>query len=127
MIQIGSFLNIIDNSGAKTAQCLKIINSGYKQRYAGIGDVLLVSVKSINLSKTSKVKKGNLYKAVLIKTKNFLLDDSFFNYRKFYDNSIVLINNKNKLLGTRIFSQIPKMFKKTRFLKLISLSSGLIK
>jgi large subunit ribosomal protein L14 len=125
MIQTGSYLNIVDNSGAKKAYCIKILNSGYRQRYASIGSVILVSIKSVRFSKTIKVKRGGLHKAVLLKTRNKIYSYSF-NYKKYYENSAVLIHNKqNKLLGTRIFSFIPKYFKYTKFLKLITLSFGI--
>jgi large subunit ribosomal protein L14 len=125
MIQIGSYINILDNSGAKKAFCIKILNSGYNQRYAYIGSIILVSIKSIRYAKNIKIKKGGLHKAVLIKTK-FKMFSHSYNYKKYYENSAVLLHSKqNKLLGTRIFSFIPKYFKYTKFLKLTTLSLGL--
>jgi large subunit ribosomal protein L14 len=124
MIQTGTYLNVIDNSGAKRVNCIKILNTGYKQRYAKIGTIILVSIKSVRFSKNIKVKKGELCYALIIKTKTKSLNYS--TYRKYFDNAVVLLNKKNnKLLGTRIFSTIPKEFKYTKFLKCISLSSGI--
>jgi large subunit ribosomal protein L14 len=122
MIQSGTFLNAVDNSGAKKLLCIKIINGGYKQRYANIGSTILVSVKAVRFSKTIKVKKGELHKAIIIKTKAPL--SGFLNYKKYFENSAVLLNKKNKLVGTRIFGFIPKTFKYSKYLKIISLSSG---
>jgi large subunit ribosomal protein L14 len=124
MIQQGSILNVIDNSGAKKLMCIKILNAGYKQRYAKIGDTILVSVKSIRFSKNIKIKKGDLCKAVIVKTKKGAFSFSS-NYKSFVENAAVLLNKQNKLLGTRIFGTIPKQFKYSRYLKLTTLSSGL--
>ena len=126
MIQKESYLSIIDNSGAKNVSCLKIY-SGNESRYAYIGDVVLVSVKNLRAKRRSsaKVKKGELAKALVIRTKtplNFFNGDSL----SFFENSAVLLNKNNKLLGTRIFGVIPKFFRRTRFLKICSLSLGLV-
>jgi large subunit ribosomal protein L14 len=123
MIQSGTFLNSLDNSGAKKLICIKILNSGYKQRYASIGSTILVSIKTIRFSKNVKVKKGELHKAIVIKTKK----ESFssLNYKKYFENSAVLLNKKNKLIGTRIFGFIPKKFKYSKYLKLLTMSSGI--
>jgi len=126
MIQVGTYLNVADNSGARSVACIKVLK-GYKQRYAVLGDLILVSVKSIRTKRrlSSKVKKGELFKALIIKTKlsnNFFFGDSL----KFSENSVVLLNKNNKNLGTRIFGSIPKILRYTKFLRLASLSSGLI-
>ncbi len=125
MIQSGSYLNILDNSGAKRVFCIKIINCGFKQRYAGIGAIILVSVKKIKFAKNNKVKKGEICRALVVKIKKqrYL---SFRNYITFSENAAVLLNKKNKLLGSRILRKIPKYLKYTRFLKLASLAPGLI-
>jgi large subunit ribosomal protein L14 len=123
MIQSGTFLNSLDNSGAKKLICIKILNSGYKQRYAPIGSTILVSIKTIRFSKNVKVKKGELHKAIVIKTKKETF--SSLNYKKYFENSAVLLNKKNKLIGTRIFGFIPKKFKYSKYLKLLTLSSGI--
>jgi large subunit ribosomal protein L14 len=77
----------------------------------------------VRFSKNVKVKKGELHKAIIIKTKTPLLYS--LNYKKYFENSAVLLNKKNKLVGTRIFGFIPKKFKYSKYLKLISLSSGI--
>lgn len=124
MIQSGSFLNVIDNSGAKKLMCIKILNSGYKQRYARIGSMILVSIKSIRFSKSLKVKKGEIHRAIVVKTKSSKFYPTL-NYKNYFENAAVLLTKQNKLLGTRIFGIIPKELKYSRFLKLATLASGL--
>ena len=125
MIQNGTFLNVIDNSGAKIAYCIRIV-SGYKKQYGYIGDTVLVSVKTLRAKRrsTSKVKKGELYKAVLISSKASLQLNAGESL-KFFNNSIVLLNKQNKLIASRITSPVPKIFRYTKFLKIASISSGL--
>ncbi len=124
MIQVGSYLKIIDNSGAKVGFCIRILDSGYRQRYATTGSIILVSIKSLRVSKTSKVKKGEIHRAVVLKTKSKSYSFSS-NYKYYFENAIALLNKQNKTLGTRIFSKIPKTFKHSKFLKLASISFGL--
>ena len=126
MIQNGSYLNIIDNSGGKIAYCIKVV-SGYKSRYAKIGGIIVVSIKSLRSKRrsTSKIKKGEVYKAVIVRTRQYqknLLGDSI----NFFENSIVLLNKQYKFIGTRIFGSVPKMLRYTKYLKVASLSSGLV-
>jgi large subunit ribosomal protein L14 len=125
MIQNGTFLNVIDNSGAKTVFCIKVL-SGYRKRYAGIGDKIIISVKKLRLKRRaqSKVKKGDIFPAIIVRTKvtsPFLYGDKL----SFSENSVVLLNKQNKLIGTRIFGVMPKSFRYSKYLKLISLSSGI--
>jgi large subunit ribosomal protein L14 len=126
MIQSGSFLNIIDNSGAKDICCIKV-SKGYRRRYAQIGDVITASIKNIRKNKkiNSKVKKGEVVKALIVRTR-FNMTSKFNERFKFFENSAVLINKQNKLIGTRIFGAISKQFKYTKYLRIASLSSGLI-
>jgi len=108
----------------KKILCIKILNAGYKQRYASVGSLILVAIKSIKVSPALKVKKGEMHKALLIRTKTFK-KMSAYNYNKYFENSVVLLNKQNKILGTRIFGKIPRCFKTSKFLKLITLSAGL--
>jgi large subunit ribosomal protein L14 len=124
MIQSGTFLRAIDNSGAKNLECIKIVNSGYKQRYANIGSLILVSIKSLKKNSISKVQKGELHRALIIRTKTKKFSYSF-NYRNYFENSAVLLNKQNKLIGTRIFGSVPRELKYSKFLKLISTSAGI--
>jgi large subunit ribosomal protein L14 len=124
MIQQGSYLEVIDNSGAKKVMCIKIINTGYKQRYARVGSLILISVKSTRSSKILKVKKGDMYKALIVRTKAKSFS-KVYNFKQNFENAAVLLNKQYKLLGTRIFGKIPKQLKFSKFLKLTTLSSGL--
>lgn len=124
MIQAGSHLNVVDNSGAKKVLCIKILQAGFKQRYASIGNMILVSIKSVKFSDNLKVKKGELHRALIIRTK-IQQYSLISNYKKYYQNSVVLLNKKHKNIGTRIFGLIPKKFKYSKFLRLTSISSGL--
>lgn len=126
MVQNNTVLNIIDNSGAKIVECIKVY-SGYKRRYAYVGDTILVTVKSLRSKRRgiSKIKKGELYKALIIRTK-FKKTLSTGDSIRFKENSAILLTKQNKFVGTRIFGSVPKIFKKTKFFKLITLSSGLI-
>lgn len=126
MIQTNTYLNVIDNSGAKNVSCIKVA-PGYKKRYASIGDIITVSVKNLRSKRraTSKVKKGEVLKALIVRTKSNLKDYSGKTVN-FFENSVVLLNNKNRLIGTRVFGVIPKIFRFTKHLKIASLSVGLI-
>jgi len=127
MIQKGTYLNVADNSGAKKVCCIHV-SGGYRKRYAKEGDVVIVSVKSLRSKRreVSKIKKGDILKALIVKTK--LYRPSYSDEAvSFFENSVVLLNNQNKLLGTRVFGPIRKSFRYTKFLKVLSLASGVIK
>jgi large subunit ribosomal protein L14 len=126
MIQQQTKVKVRDNSGAKLVKCIKVLG-GFKKKKAFTGDLIIVSIiKLRNKFKiTSKVKKGELYKAIIIRTnkknkKNKKKDGS---YSYFFENSICLLNNQEKPIASRIIGPIPKQFKKTR-LKLINIASG---
>lgn len=127
MIQIGTQLKVIDNSGSKTAVCFKII-FGYKKRYAFIGNLIMVSIKKLRNKRRSisKTKKGEVHIGLVVRTKNSV---KYFNgdNLNFFENSIVLLNKKNKLIGTKIFGSVPIFLRYTKFLKIASLSSGFCK
>jgi len=125
MIQTGTYLNVIDNSGAKKVYCIKII-SGYRKRYAALGDLILVSIKNLRTKRRSisKTKKGEIVKALIVRTKKGSKSLSG-EHLCFLQNSVVLLNNQHKLIGTRIFGSLPKFFRYTKFFRLLSLSSGL--
>lgn len=118
MIQTETKLNVADNSGAKLLLCIKVLG-GSKRRYASVGDVVVVSVKEA--MPNSKVKKGDVVKAVVVRTKKEIrrIDGS---YIKFDDNSAVLINQQNEPIGTRIFGPVARELRKKRFMKIISLA-----
>lgn len=118
MIQTESRLNVADNSGAKSLLCIKVLG-GSKRRYAGIGDIIVVSVKEA--IPNSKVKKGDVMRAVIVRTsKEVRRPDG--SYIKFDDNSAVLINQHNEPIGTRIFGPVARELRAKRFMKIISLA-----
>jgi large subunit ribosomal protein L14 len=126
MIQSGTYLNVIDNSGAKNVCCIKVL-SGYKRRYAKIGDLIVVTVKNLRTKRrsTSKIKKGEVTKGIVVRTKTVLKTFSGENF-SFFENAVVLLNNQKKPIGSRIFGSLPKVFRYTKHLRLVSLSAGLI-
>ena len=118
MIQMTSVLDVADNSGAKKVYCIKVLG-GSRRRYASIGDVVIVSVREAIPG--AKVKKGEVARAVIVRTKFELArpDGSFI---KFDGNSAVLINKENEPLGTRIFGPVARELRAKRFMKIISLA-----
>ena len=118
MIQTESVLTVADNSGAKLVQCIKVLG-GSRRRYAGLGDIIVVSIKEA--MPNSKVKKGTTAKAVVVRTKreNRREDGS---YIKFDDNSAVLINAQREPVGTRIFGPVARELRAKRFMKIVSLA-----
>jgi large subunit ribosomal protein L14 len=124
MIQQQTKLKVADNSGAKTVKCIKILG-GFKKRFATINNIIVVSVKELRnkSKKTSKVKKGDVFRALIIKTKakQFNKDGSlvFFN-----TNAVGLINAQGKPLGSRILGPVSKKLKKGKYSKFASISLG---
>lgn len=127
MIQKGTYLNVIDNSGAKEVCCIHVLN-GYRKRYAVAGDVIVVSIKSLRTKRRShvKIKKGEVLKALIVRTKTNIKNYSL-EQLNFLENSAILLSKQDKLLGTRVFGSIPNSFRYTKFLRIISLASGFIK
>ena len=118
MIQAETRLTVADNSGARTVYCIKVLG-GSKRRYASIGDIIVVSVKEA--IPNAKVKKGDVLKAVVVRTKKEIRrpDGS---YIRFDDNSAVLINAQREPLGTRIFGPVARELRAKRFMKIVSLA-----
>ncbi|SRR3989338_1864901 len=111
-------LNVADNSGAKEVGCIKVLG-GSKKRYAYIGDIIIVSVKEA--IPEAKVKKGEVQKAVIVRTKKeFRREDG--SYIRFDDNSAVLINDQKEPIGTRIFGPVARELRAQKFMKIISLA-----
>ncbi|MGD9123471.1 MAG: 50S ribosomal protein L14 [Desulfarculaceae bacterium] len=118
MIQPETNLLAADNSGAKRLYCIKVLG-GSKRRYAGLGDIIVVSVKEA--LPNSKVKKGEVLKAVVVRTaKEVRRPDG--TYIKFDDNSAVLINNAREPIGTRIFGPVARELRAKNFMKIVSLA-----
>jgi large subunit ribosomal protein L14 len=118
MIQMQSFLDVADNSGAKLVQCIKVLG-GSRRRYASLGDIIVVSVKEALPG--SKVKKGDTAKAVVVRTSREIRRNDG-SYIKFDDNSAVLINPQMEPVGTRIFGPVARELRAKRFMKIISLA-----
>jgi large subunit ribosomal protein L14 len=118
MIQSETNLDVADNSGAKLLCCIKVLG-GSKRRYASVGDIIVVSVK--DAMPHSKVKKGAVMKAVVVRTKKEVgrPDGSFI---RFDNNSAVLLNNANEPLGTRIFGPVARELRLKNFMKIVSLA-----
>ncbi len=114
-----SKLKVCDNSGVKQVKCFKIFN----QKTGSIGSIIYVSVKDIKSK--SKLKKGDIAKGIIIRNKK-LISRQTGNYISFDFNELVLLNEKQELLGTRIFGPLPLELRKKGHLKLLSLASTLI-
>jgi large subunit ribosomal protein L14 len=118
MIQMQTRLNVADNSGAKRVQCIKVLGGSHR-RYAGIGDIIKVSVK--DAIPRGKVKKGEVYNAVVVRTRKGVRrpDGSLI---RFDANSAVLLNAQLQPIGTRIFGPVTRELRSERFMKIISLA-----
>jgi large subunit ribosomal protein L14 len=122
MIQEETNLKVADNSGAKSVRCIRVIG-GSDRRYAGVGDIIVVSVKSAIPG--GAVKKGEVSRAVIVRTvKETKRHDG--SYIKFDENAAVLINNQNEPRGTRIFGPVARELREKQFMKIISLAPEVI-
>jgi large subunit ribosomal protein L14 len=118
MIQMQSRLMVADNSGAKRVQCIKVLG-GSKRRYASVGDTIIVSVKEALPG--SKVKKGDVKRAVIVRTaKELARPDG--TYIRFDDNAAVIIDNNNQPVGTRIFGPVARELRARQFMRIVSLA-----
>ena len=122
MIKIGTQIKVSDNSGAKLVKCIKILGK-VRKNYADIGDYIKITVKKCKKKKSSKVELGELYKAIVLNVKkpHKRKDGTII---KFDTNSVVLLNAKNELLGTRVMDVATYDIRKKGILKLLSLSSA---
>ncbi len=122
MIQQETELAVADNSGAKRVKCFKVLR-GSRRRYARVGDIIVCSIKEADPK--SAVKKGAVVKAVIVRTKSYLRrkDGSML---RFYDNSCVLIDDKQNPKGTRIFGPVAREVRESGFLKISSLAPEVI-
>jgi large subunit ribosomal protein L14 len=118
MIQMQSRLEVADNTGAREVQCIKVLG-GSRRRYAGIGDIIKVSIK--DAAPRGRVKKGDVYSAVVVRTTKGVRrpDGSLV---KFDSNAAVLLNNKLEPIGTRIFGPVTRELRSERFMKIVSLA-----
>lgn len=122
MIQTQTFLEVADNSGAKKVMCIKVLGGSHR-RYAGVGDVIKVSVK--DAIPRGKVKKGQVMNAVVVRTKKGVRrqDGSLI---RFDDNAAVILNNQHAPIGTRIFGPVTRELRSEKFMKIISLAPEVI-
>ncbi|MDR2050520.1 MAG: 50S ribosomal protein L14 [Deltaproteobacteria bacterium] len=118
MIQVESRLEVADNSGAKEVACIKV-PGGSKRRYASLGDIIVVAVK--DAMPHSKVKKGDIMQAVIVRTKKEVrrVDGS---YIRFDNNAAVLVSKQGEPVGTRIFGPVARELRAKNFLKIVSLA-----
>ena len=126
MIQQQTTLRVTDNSGAKTVKCIKVLN-GFNRRSSVLGDTIIVSIQKLrNKARlTSKVQKGEVHKAVIIRTKNKTIrKDGTVIF--FQSNAVSLINKQGKPIASRIIGPIPKILKKRKKLKFATLSTGFV-
>jgi len=127
MIQMGTILNVADNSGAKTVICIKV-SKGFKNKYSGVGQVVLVSIKTLRSKRKSNttIVRGDICKALIVRTKvdnkNIYGETSLF-----LDNSVILLSKQNKFLFSRIFGLIPNKIRYTKYMRAVSLSAGVLK
>lgn len=118
MIQMQSVLDIADNSGAKKVQCIKVLGGSHR-RYAGIGDIIKVSIK--DALPRGKVKKGDVYNAVVVRTAKGIRRKDGSTIR-FDGNAAVLLNTKLDPIGTRIFGPVTRELRGEKYMKIISLA-----
>jgi large subunit ribosomal protein L14 len=118
MVQTQTVLSVADNSGARKVMCIKVLG-GARRGYATIGDIIVVAVKEA--IPNAKVKKGDVSKAVIVRTAREVSRQDG-SYIRFDDNSAVLIDNQNEPIGTRIFGPVARELRAKRFLKIISLA-----
>lgn len=129
MIQVGTYLRIVDNSGAKVACCIHIYG-GFERRYANVGDVILVSVKKLNVKhlkahrskEKPKVLKGDVKPALIVQTKINGQKNGFF--QKFQSNDVVLLDKQNRLIGNRIKTTVSQNLRTTKFKRMLNVCSG---
>ena len=118
MIQMQTTLDVADNTGARSVMCIKVLG-GSRRRYAGIGDIIKVSIK--DAAPRGRVKKGDVYNAVVVRTAKGVRrpDGSLI---RFDSNAAVLLNNKLEPIGTRIFGPVTRELRTERFMKIVSLA-----
>ena len=122
MIQMYTYLDVADNTGAKECMCIKVLG-GTRRRYAGLGDVIIASVKKAIPG--GDVKPGDVVRGVVVRTKKATRRDDG-SYVRFDRNAIVLIDNELNPRGTRIFGAVARELRDRRFMKIISLASEVV-
>ena len=121
-----TILKVVDNSGAKTVRCFKVIG-GFKKKSAKLGDTIMVSVQKTRNKhkKINKIKKGEIFRALIISTKcGYMKKDG--SRIALNENSVILLNKQDNPIGTRILGPVPKLLNKKKFQKMILTSSGIV-
>jgi len=127
MIQTQTKLKIIDNSGAKVSQCIKVLG-GYRKKTAKVGDTIVVSIKKVktgNSNTKSKIRKGHVTKALVLQTKKAIHRKDGSSLR-FKDNSALILNQQGQPSGTRVLGVIPKEIKQYKQARVASLAPGIL-
>ena len=119
MIQMGTMLQVADNSGARRLQAIRQLGGSAAPRYAGLGDIVVCSVKEA--APESEIKKGTVVKAVVVRTK-FRARRRDGSYIRFDENAVVLITPENDPVGTRVFGPVARELREKRFMKIVSLA-----
>ncbi len=122
MIQMYTYLDVADNTGAKECMCIKVLG-GTRRRYAGLGDVIIASVKKALPS--SDIKAGSVVRAVVVRTKKASRRDDG-SYVRFDRNALVLIDNEKNPRGTRIFGAVARELRERGFGKIVSLAAEVV-
>jgi large subunit ribosomal protein L14 len=122
MIQMQTAMDVADNSGARRVQCIKVLG-GSKRRYANIGDVVIVSVK--DAIPRGRVKKGDVLRAVIVRTKSGM-NRNYGEKIRFDRNAVVLVNKDGEPIGTRIFGPVTRELRGKGFMKIISLAAEVL-
>jgi large subunit ribosomal protein L14 len=122
MIQMQTMLDVADNSGARAVQCIKVLG-GSKRRYAGVGDVIVVSIKKA--TPTSDIKQKTVTKAVIVRTASPIRREDG-SYVKFDSNAVVLIDKDGNPRGTRIFGPVARELRAKNYMKIVSLAPEVV-
>ena len=122
MIQMYSWLDVADNTGAKEAMCIKVLG-GSRRRYAGLGDIIIASVKKAIPG--GDVKPGDIVKGVIVRTRKAMRRDDG-SYVRFDRNAMVLIDNELNPRGTRIFGAVARELRERKFVKIVSLAAEVV-
>lgn len=124
MIQAQTIFRVSDNSGAKKVKCIKVLG-GFKRKVASVGDLIVVSIRRVKQHKKKKikVKEGEVCYGLIIRTRARFQRKNFSSF-SCQENSLVLLNQAKKPLGTRVLGPIPKQFRSSKFMRIVSLSSG---
>lgn len=122
MIQTYSYLDVADNTGAKSVMCIKVLGST-KRRYAHLGDIIVCAVKKAD--PRGEIKKGDVVKGVIVRTKNQVRREDG-SYVRFDRNALVILDAENNPKGTRIFGAVARELRQRNFMKIISLASEVV-